>query len=482
MQLKILLASLGVTLKTEIDILGLANDSRMVKAGDMFLAYPGALVDGRDFALDALNRGAASILYEPINANAVLLSLPNAFGVPHLAEKMAGIAAFFYGEPSRDLQMVGVTGTNGKTSIAYQLAQAYALLGVSSAYIGTLGAGPVQSLRALSNTTPDGLCLQTLLANYKTEKIRAVAMEVSSHALALHRVDHIAFDTAIFTNLTQDHLDFHGTMEAYGAAKAALFQTAGLKRAILNADSPFTPTLQSLIAKACTVYTYGFSPESDVCIKTWETHALGTTMYIHSPWGNFEAHYSGVGRFNADNALALLTTLLAEERAPVKVIVDVLSQLKAAPGRLEVVARHPHVIVDFAHTPDALESVLSTLRALNPARLWVVFGCGGDRDKKKRPLMGGIAARYADELILTNDNPRTEQPEVILAEIQKGIPNMVTPTCILDRKAAIIHALTHATANDMILIAGKGHEDYQIIGTTKHPFSDQAVVYEWLNL
>ena len=467
-----------LSLSSDPILLGLQNDSRQILQGDLFIAYPGVTTDGRQYIKAAMDAGAVAVCYEPekyapdLSFSSTIPMIP----VPQLETKLATIASQFYGEPSKKLCITGVTGTNGKTTIAYQLAQAYGLLGKRAAYIGTLGQGDVHALKPLSITTPDALCVQKLLHTYLSNGIEYVCMEVSSHALELQRVDCVAFNQAIFTNLTLDHLDFHGTMEAYAAAKASLFAKESLEWAIINQDSPYLNLMQEQLMPTCQRLSYGLGEGSSVRARSWETGLLGTSMEVDSPWGKHSLRLRSLGKFNLYNSLAVFASLVASKVAPVDEISAIMGELTPSPGRMEIVSENPSVIVDYAHTPDALENVLQTLGALKPTKLWVVFGCGGDRDRTKRSIMGRIASQYADNVILTNDNPRSEDPETIANEVLTGISRTTGTTVILDRRLAIEFALNQAGEHDIVLIAGKGHEDYQIIGHQKQVFSDQAVV------
>ena len=466
----------------DIPIHGVQNDSRLVKEGDLFIAYPGAQSDGRLFIEKAYHAGAIAIVYEPANfpAHITLPASIPCIAIPKLANRLAEIGNRFYANPGDALKVIGVTGTNGKTTIAYQLAQAYTLLGKEkAAYIGTIGQGEVNALKPLDNTTPDALCLLSLLALYKQRGINRVCMEVSSHALSQHRVDTIAFEQALFTNLTQDHLDYHHTMDAYAATKALLFARDELQSAIVNGDDACHQRMRDALKPHVKKITYGLGEACDVRAINWHMDIQGTQIEVQSPWGHHRFTINAPGTFNIYNSLAIWTSLLVSGYAP-EAVNPLMSQLKAAPGRMEIVAKSPYVLVDYAHTPDALENALSTLSQLKKGRLWVVFGCGGDRDKTKRPLMGKAASLYADNLIITSDNPRTEDPGLILNDIAAGIPASVFATQLINREEAIAYALERADKDDIILIAGKGHEAYQQIGTVKHAFSDQEVVSKLL--
>lgn len=462
-------------LKFDLNVSGLQNDSRRVLPGDVFLAYPGALTDGRQYIQQAIDAGAVAVIYEPLHAELSTRVIPS-IPMQNLATQLAALACRFYDNPARQLSITGVTGTNGKTTIAFQLAQAYDLLGHPSAYVGTIGQGPVHSLKPLNNTTPDALCLQRLLHEYQALGIQHVFMEVSSHALSLGRVDGIPFKQAIFTNLSHDHLDFHGSMAVYASAKALLFSKDDLRFAIINQDDPAASQMKSRLPSTCRLLTYGLEQSADVWAKTWDTGLNGSHLEVHSPWGVHALQVRALGRFNLYNTLAVFTHLLASELAGIEAIVSVMDELKPSPGRMEIVGQSPCVIVDYAHTPDALENVLQTLVDLKPGKLWVIFGCGGDRDRSKRPIMGQIASQYADTVVLTNDNPRREDPNQIFKDILKGIPNPDQIILIPDRRLAIETVLQQAAPCDCVLIAGKGHENYQIMGQETHYFSDQAVV------
>lgn len=465
----------------ECTITGIQNDSRQIQPGDLFVAYPGAAADGRLFIEKAVSSGAAAVVYEPLHfpEQIVLPASVPCISIPELSAQLAFIAKEFYGNPGESLTITGVTGTNGKTTIAYQLAQAHHLLGQGAAYIGTIGQGNVNALKLLDNTTPDSLCLQKLLHQYKEEHLKQVCMEVSSHALAQHRVDAVAFQQAIFTNLTLDHLDYHHNMENYAAAKALLFAEESLQWAIINHDDEYQQVMTAAVKPHVKKLTYGMQPECDVRVLDWHMDISGTKIEVSSPWGQHHLRIKALGAFNIYNSLAVFSSLLASGYDPEKVV-DVMAQLKAAPGRLEIVASAPYVLVDYAHTPDALENALITLGQLKEGRLWVVFGCGGDRDKSKRPIMGKIACTHADQIVITSDNPRTEDPQTIVDEITKGVSSTAPVIQLVNREEAIRFALDNADQNDIILIAGKGHEAYQQIGTVKHAFSDQDVVKKFL--
>lgn len=467
---------LQITLNDD-EIIDLHNDSRFIKPGMVFLAYPGASTDGRRYISQAMQNGARFIVFEPTQwpEDCPMPAAHLSVAFPNLAGHLALISSRFYGTPSKQLEVFGVTGTNGKTTIAYQLAEAHDALSKHATYIGTLGEGRVNALNQLANTTPDALCLQHLLSSYVKEGVQQVCMEVSSHALSQHRVDEIDFKQAIFTNLTLDHLDYHRTMEAYAEAKALLFSCPTLQWAIINNDDSYTPLIKKSLKPSCQLITYGLQETSQVRALHWDVQLTGTTLGVLSPWGEHTLRIKALGFFNIYNALAVFTSLAAYGY-PLSDVIKTMAHLSPAPGRMEIVSTNPYVIVDYAHTPDALENVLRTLTDLKKGRLIVVFGCGGDRDKSKRPIMGGIAARYADIAIITSDNPRNENPEQIMKEIALGMGGKTPMHSIVDREQAIDTALALAKQEDIILVAGKGHESYQQVGTVYHRFSDQAVI------
>lgn len=461
-------------------ITGITNLSKMIKPGFLFLAYKGSRVDGRNYIKEAIDCGAAAVAYEADG----MMNLSDGGPIPlipifSLEKHLGEIASAFYDYPSKKVHITGVTGTNGKTTIAFQLAQAHELLNQPSAYLGTLGQGTVGQFKKLDNTTPDALVLQSLLYEFYQQHKKQICMEVSSHALTLERVNATQFEQAIFTNLTHDHLDFHQTMEKYALAKAQLFMCNSLKTAIINKDSEYADFITSRVTSGCKVFTYGLHPTADVYILNSESSMQGSGLTIQSPWGTVSFAVKALGSFNIYNTLAVFTSLMASGLYSLDAVVKIMPKLNPAPGRMEIVANAPCVVVDYAHTPDALENVLKTLVALKKHKLWVVFGCGGDRDKTKRPEMGAIAEQYADNVIITNDNPRSEDPTVIADEILRGCQKADEIQVILDRKLAIASVLEQTNQDDIILIAGKGHEDYQIIGSEKRYFSDQDEVKAW---
>ncbi|MEQ6291155.1 UDP-N-acetylmuramoyl-L-alanyl-D-glutamate--2,6-diaminopimelate ligase [Vogesella sp. GCM10023246] len=458
------------------------TDSRRVLPGDLFLACRGEYSDGRDFIAAALEKGAAAVLWDDADGFqwSPAWQVPN-LPVANLRANAGIVAAHVYGYPSRDMAVVGITGTNGKTSISHWLAQAYALLGEKAALIGTVGNGFYGELTQTTHTTPDPITVQQKLAEYRRQGASVVSMEVSSHGLDQFRVNGVAFRSAVFTNLTRDHLDYHGSMEQYGASKAKLFHWQGLQHAVINADDEFGRTLAAGIDAAHTqVITYGLE-QGDVRPLSLAANLDGLQLTVTTPWGDADIKSPLLGRFNAANMLACLAVLCANGVA-LDDAARVLGKIQPARGRMQRIGSslEPLVVVDYAHTPDALDKALATLSDIRPAgsKLFCVFGCGGDRDKGKRPIMGGIAERIADVAVVTSDNPRSEDPQAIISDIVAGM--QAAGHVEIDRAAAIHWAVLQARVGDVVLIAGKGHEEYQDIAGVKHPFSDFRVAEDAL--
>lgn len=456
----------------------LCSDSRRCAPGTAFLAYPGEQADGRAHIADALARGAAAVLWEADGfAWREEWRVPNV-AVRDLKRRAGELAHEFYARPSQELWVCGVTGTNGKTSCSQWIAAALALRGVRAGVIGTLGSGFPGALAPLDNTTPDALRVHELLRVMRAQGASAVAMEVSSHGLVQGRVNAVAFDCALFTNLSHDHLDYHGSMEAYAEAKGLLFETPGLQAAVLNLDDVAGVRLaQRLAGRGVRTIGYSLGPlTSSASAEHLSAVAIdGAEVQIASSWGTTRATLAPLGRFNVANALGVLGCLVAYG-VPFAEAASLLASLPPVPGRMQRVGDAPLVVIDYAHTPDALEKVLGALRPVAQARggrLIAVFGAGGDRDPTKRPLMGAIALRLADEVLVTSDNPRGEDPLEIIRQIGAGAGEP-------DRRRAIEQAVAQARPQDVILVAGKGHEAYQEIGGRREPFSDEAAAREAL--
>ncbi len=484
-----LLSSLGVT------ITRLVTDSRAVLPGDTFVAYPGGQTDGRQFIAQAIINGANAVIYEKLVSghpwDAHGFNWNDAWQIPNLAvtdlRHQAGkIADYVYGNPSGKLWMVGVTGTNGKTSCSHWIAQSLGALGRKTALVGTLGNGFSGDLQPTLNTTPDAICLHGLLADYLTQGAQVVAMEVSSHALEQGRVNGVEYDVALLTNLTRDHLDYHGDMHHYAAAKRRLFGWRQLKFAVLNLDDPFGAELAAKLQdEEVGVVGYGLSDDALKLAErlglrmvfggALQMDAQGIQLQVHSSWGGASLRSSLVGRFNAENLLGTLAVLLVSDVALADAVHE-LGRVNAVPGRMQTFGGNgrPSVVVDYAHTPDALEKVLQALREVTEGKLVCVFGCGGDRDRGKRPMMGSVASKFADVCIVTSDNPRGEDPCDIIAAAVSGMKEW-NYQIIEDRAEAIAQAIHDAAAVDTVLLAGKGHEPYQEIKGVKYPFSDAEV-------
>ncbi|MGP1676523.1 MAG: UDP-N-acetylmuramoyl-L-alanyl-D-glutamate--2,6-diaminopimelate ligase [Burkholderiales bacterium] len=476
---------------------GLSADSRGLRAGDAFVAYPGASTDGRGYIADALARGAAAVLWEREG-----FSWNEAWRVPNIAvDGLRGLAGYLahevYGRPSEKLWLAGVTGTNGKTSCSQWIAQAFNALGRKTAVIGTLGSGfPAEGLAPALNTTPDAIELQRQLAGFLQAGALGVAMEVSSVGLDQGRVKGVQFDVALFTNLSRDHLDYHGDMERYAAAKAQLFDTPGLTGAVLNMDDVLGVRIAQKLAGgkvACAGYSAHAGVASAAGLEFFleaeniRLTQAGLAFGLLSSWGRAEVKSALHGRFNVANLLGVLGVLLGAGVA-LEQAVTAVAALTSPSGRMQSLggAGRPRAVVDYAHSPDALEQALISLRPLAGAgrgRLVCVFGCGGERDRGKRSLMGAIAARNADQVVLTSDNPRGEEPMAIITDILEGVlaePGTEPPLVIADRREAIAAAIAAAGADDVVLIAGKGHEDYQERAGQRIPFSDAAVAADAL--
>ncbi len=452
-------------------------DSRQVRPGDAFAAFRGQATDGRGFIVDAIARGAGAVLWDAAGYRWNPAWTVANLAVDDLRTKLGAIADFVYGSPSHALWVVGVTGTNGKTSCAHWIGQCLDACGRRAAVLGTLGNGLVGALRPARHTTPDAALVHAMLAEFRDAGARAVAMEVSSHGLDQGRVNAVEFDVALFTNLTRDHLDYHGTMAAYGAAKAKLFAWPGLAASVINADDPFGQSLiDAARGRGQKVLTYGFV-DADILGTDLANIQQGIAMSIATPWGRGDVELQLCGEFNAANALGVLGVLLASDVAFDDALAA-LSRIAAPPGRMQRLGGgfEPLVVIDYAHSPDALEKVLMALRpaVVEGGELVCVFGCGGDRDAGKRPEMGRIAAQNADRVIVTSDNPRNEDPAAIADAIVRGIREAghARWTQELDRAAAIAAAVAGAHGGDVVLIAGKGHEDYQEWNGERMPFSD----------
>ena len=470
------------------DITGIAYDSRHVSSGHLFVALRGAKVDGRDFIDQALDAGAAAVMAED--------PPPPDAAVPWVQVKdgratMALAAAVFFGDPSGDLVVAGITGTNGKTTTAYLLHHLLKSAWRRCGLIGTIGVETGEQWLSASLTTPESVEIQKLLAQMRDEGCRGAVMEVSSHGLEQHRVDGVRFSVGVFTNLSQDHLDYHGDMEAYFAAKKKLFdlvverQRSGVAGSesvvVVNSDDRFGMQLTGMEFPGVKLVTYGMKGGCDFRAIDIRSDLNGTVFQLEISRRSMLVRIPLIGRFNVYNALAALAAAYGLNLNLREAVAN-LADAPQIPGRLESVGGRQinfRVYVDYAHTPDALEKALKTLRELNPAKIITVFGCGGDRDSEKRPLMGRVVDQLSDEAFVTSDNPRTEEPDKIIGEVVSGM-TQGRYEIIEDRRAAIRAAIDLAGSRDIVLIAGKGHEDYQEIDGTRHPFDDRVVARQFI--
>jgi UDP-N-acetylmuramoyl-L-alanyl-D-glutamate--2,6-diaminopimelate ligase len=452
------------------DVSSIGTDSRNIGPGSLYVAVRGSQADGHRFIPDVLARGAAAIVVESRQAAPV----------PQLVVRdgrraALALARVWYGDPAAEMQLIGITGTNGKTTTTALVRHLFNATGTAGS-IGTLGAfdgrGDAVPSTAGTLTTPGPVDLQATFAALRDRGCTAVAMETSSHSLDQGRLDGLTFAAGIFTNLTRDHLDYHGTMEAYLAAKLKLTALLGLSGvAVVNIDDPAWAALPRGDRRV----TFGLGSDADVRAGSLELGAAGSRFLLDGRFGRAEVSLPLLGDFNVANALAAAAAALALGH-PVAEVAARLTAAPQVPGRMELISDRPCAVLrDYAHTPDALERALRTLRPLTPGRLIVVFGCGGDRDRGKRPIMGQLAAELADLPVVTSDNPRTENPEVIIDDVERGMGS-VPRIRIADRRGAIAVALAEACAGDTVLLAGKGHETYQVIGTDKQPFDEREIV------
>lgn len=475
----------GATVRGALEgaVTGVACDSRRVRPGCVFVALTGQVSDGHDFVEDAMTRGALAVVVERdvrVRRETVLIRVADS------RQALARLAARFYREPSRRLTTIGVTGTNGKTSTTFMIRSLLGSVGPAPGLIGTVQYIIGERILPATRTTPESLDLQEMFDQLLQAGIPAVVFEVSSHALVQHRVDDVCFDVGVFTNLTRDHLDYHQTMDAYFEAKRELFRMLGRQgkkaTAVINADDPRAARLREVLDPAVTVVSYGLKPGAVLRAESIRLSSEGSRFRLVSPWGEGEAHLSLLGRFNVSNALAA-AGVGGALGLPFDRILEGLAHMPQVPGRLELVSdeRTPfRVFVDYAHTDDALINALQTLREITTGRLLVIFGCGGNRDRSKRALMGAAAARLADFSILTSDNPRKEPPRAIIDEIRAGFQAGAAMEVVEDRAQAIARGFEWARPGDSVLIAGKGHERTQEFENTIVPFDDRQVARELL--
>ena len=475
-------------------VTGISLDSRQVTAGNLFFSLAKELPQREQNLKQALTAEAKVVLYDD---NSGLSKLETqyleeikvkAYPIKHLTNKVGEIAARFYGHPSLALTVIAVTGTNGKTSVSQFIAQAFETMNFSCGVIGTLGVGRINALKDTGMTTPDPVSVQRILAEFCQQNIQYAVIEASSHALAQGRLNNVTIDVAVLTNLTRDHLDYHKSMDEYALAKSRLFDFSSLKTAVINSSDEFGQRLISILKdrKKLQVLSFSSDPEevnTDFIAKNNHQQTNGIRFKLVSEFGSKTIHSHLIGRFNIDNLLATTASLIAVGVEFDKVVTAV-SQCHSISGRMEMFGggAQAHIVIDFAHTPDALIQALKSLRTYvqQNGHLWCVFGCGGDRDSGKRTLMGQAADQYADQLVITDDNPRNEKSEKIIQAIMTGIEHQEKVVIEKDRKLAITYAIKHANANDIVLIAGKGHEQYQDVLGVKYPFSDKQVMTDVL--
>ncbi|MFV2089636.1 MAG: UDP-N-acetylmuramoyl-L-alanyl-D-glutamate--2,6-diaminopimelate ligase [Pseudomonadales bacterium] len=469
-----------------VEIAGISDDSREIEQGDLFVAVAGAASDGHDFAAQAVARGAVAVAAEHQLQD---ITVPVVV-VPQLKRKRGDLASRLLGRPSEAMRCVGVTGTNGKTSIACFIAELATRLGEPGGYMGTIGWGVIDrgnwgDLVPSELTTESAIIVQKRLAGLFQQGARWVVMEASSHALDQHRLEGVALDYAVFSNLSRDHLDYHQDFEEYGEAKARLFTRAGLKAAVINVDDEFGRQLSERLSSAVEVVTYGSCAADDAEVDvvtdvSWTDlrfHAEGVEGMWQTRWGERSFHLPLLGAFSVSNVAAAVG-VLCHAGFTLTDVVEAARRLPAVPGRMEFFTGEPALVVDYAHTPDALEKMLKALRPHVSGKLVCVCGCGGDRDRGKRPLMAQAAARYADLTWFTSDNPRSEDPRSIIDDMTSGLEAGESVSICVDRRMAIEQAVSDASVGDLVVIAGKGHEEYQEVAGQRLPFSDRLIAAE----
>lgn len=494
----------GITLRQLLDgwvavdakpahiVRGLCHDSRKLREGDLFFALSGCRSHGMAHAKEAAKAGACAILFDPAGGGAEMAAREDVTSIPcipveNLDQLLGRVADRYFDEPSRDMDVIGITGTNGKTSCSHFLADALADEG-KSAVIGTLGWGKPGDLQPTIHTTPDAIEVHGLLGKLRNENYRYVAMEASSHGLEQGRLNGVRFKGGLFTNLSRDHLDYHKTMEAYLAAKLRLVHWPGLEFLVFNGDDPSSDVLLAQAPSNIRKIAFTTKPDSFKEMQGLEL-LQASSPHCDNQGLSFAVSFEGktvtvsasvYGSFNVQNLLGSLGVLLGLGY-PLEKSVKLLGKVKPVPGRMEQfsASNGAQIVVDYSHTPDALEKALESLKEHCRGDLWVVFGCGGDRDKGKRPQMGAVAHSQANRIVLTDDNPRTENGDAIILDILEGFAGQSVPV-LRDRRAAIAFAVDHLQTDDILLVAGKGHEDYQEINGVRHPFSDQAVIKELL--
>ncbi|WP_201772745.1 UDP-N-acetylmuramoyl-L-alanyl-D-glutamate--2,6-diaminopimelate ligase [Endozoicomonas numazuensis] len=475
-------------LDKDIQLTGLTLDSRRLIGGELFLAVPGFSSDGREFIKTAVASGAAAVLAESVETSAfeteTLSGKPIIF-IKDLKARISFLADQFYRQPSSKLKLTGVTGTNGKTSTCWFAAQLLSLLDEPCAVMGTLGKGVPPELEPCLNTTSDSVSTQSFMAELVGSQVHSMAMEVSSHGLHQGRADGLQFEVGVFTNISRDHLDYHQTMDAYAEAKALLFVGGRVKKAVINLDDEYSGLMLSRCSEETETFTFSMvSAQADIFANNITLDSEGVKSDLITPWGEGQLKTPQFGRFSLENLLAVIGAVCCQGFS-LEQVLEQLPQLIPVPGRMQRLGggQKPVVVVDYAHTSDALVSVLTALREHGASKLICVFGCGGDRDRGKRPLMARAAVQGADEVVVTSDNPRSEDPSEIIRDALAGVEQSDTPvTSVINRAEAIQLAICKAGAGDIVVIAGKGHEDYQEINGIRHSFDDCEEAIKALDL
>jgi len=468
----------GFDFAEDVTVSGIQKDSRLIKKGDLFLAVPGDATDGRSFMDTAVANGAAIVLYESDWNESLIESSVPMIKVEKLSARIGEIASRFFEKPSEKMKLIAVTGTNGKSSCSHFIAKSLTVLGRNCGVVGTLGYGFPHDLKPFGLTTPDAIQMQRFLFDIYRQDAQAVAVEASSHGLVQGRLQGTEVKIAVLTNLTRDHLDYHHDLDQYKSGKRILFEMPSVELAVLNKDDPFGLELEKFLSDKMNKISYSLEDRSaDVFCENIHLHEKGMSSQVTTPWGCGVLKSSLYGRFNLSNLLAVLCVLGAEG-FNLNDMLATLAGVKNIKGRMDRIDQSDSatVVIDFAHTPDALDKALLAVREHCTGKLWCVFGCGGDRDRGKRPQMGSIADRLSDYIVLTDDNPREEDSQIIIEEIMAGIEEADNVHVDTDRTKAIKYAISKADADDVVLIAGKGHEDYQEIAGGRIPFSDYEQV------
>ena len=480
MQLRELLPPLPMPVPN-VEVSGIKLDSRQVANGDLFVAVPGYVTDGRDYMDKAITAGARAILAEGPSLRSETKNGVVCLYMPGVKEQLSEIAGRFFHHPSKQATVVGVTGTNGKTSVTHLAAQLAEKLGHRAAVIGTTGSGLIGQLLPEKHTTPDAVTVQQRLSTLVAEGADFIAMEVSSHALVQRRVEALHFEAAVATNISRDHLDYHGSMTHYVDAKRRLFEDFELNHRIINIDDSYLAGWIDGTADVLSISLLG-NERAHIQVSELAFAEHGTTFTLSYQGCSAQFATPLLGRFNVYNVVSAVAIMLAQQHS-LATVAEHCRTLTPVPGRMEAfqAGDSPLVVVDYAHTPDALQQVLQALRLHCKGKLWCVFGCGGDRDRGKRPQMGQVAAEYADRVVVTDDNPRTEAPQQIIADIMAGIADKRKVHSMEGRRQAVLDTIERAAKDDVVLLAGKGHEDYQVIGQERIDYNERQLVQDWIS-